>query len=69
MIDVFPIERFDVGRPGLHIIACSEFLAPHLGKELLYHERSHLHWTPFSHRLDAERLGGLIETIFARAGK
>lgn len=56
LVDVFPIEHFDTRRPDLVFIACTEFLASHAGKELLYYERSHLHWTPFAHRLSAQRL-------------
>jgi lysophospholipase L1-like esterase len=59
--DDFPYDEFPVEQDGLRFIRCEEFLAPWLGKELLYWTRSHFHWTPFAHRLSGERLAEVIE--------
>ncbi len=62
--DDFPYAEFSLPRNGLRFIRCEEFLAPWLGKELLYWTRSHNHWTPFAHRLSGERLAGEIEAAW-----
>ena len=60
MRDVFPIEHFEVDRPGLHFFRSMEVLAPHEGKQSLMWGRSHFHWTPFSHRVVGEELAEII---------
>jgi len=60
LIDVFPYAEFDVDRPGLTFFASKPLLDPHLGRELLYWERSHGHWTPLAQRLDGEALARLV---------
>src|SRR5262249_53101326 len=60
LIDTFPRERFATGRPGLYYLADQDILEPYLGKQLLYWERSHSHWTPFSHELAGKALAELI---------
>lgn len=60
MVDVFPYGEFDVKPLGSRFIRCEEFLTPLVGKELLYFKRSHMHWTPLSHRLDAEKLVAVL---------
>ena len=63
--DAFPYGEFSVEQQGLKFVRCEEFLAPWLGKELLYWTRSHFHWTPFAHRLSGERLAEVIEQAWA----
>jgi lysophospholipase L1-like esterase len=58
--DTFPIEFFDVTRPGVYFVATPQLLAPYLGREPLYNRRSHYHWTPFSHELAGKTLATLI---------
>jgi lysophospholipase L1-like esterase len=60
LIDVFPLQEFDVRRPGLYYLSAKAALDPYVSKELLYWKRSHRHWTPLAHRLDAEALADLI---------
>jgi hypothetical protein len=56
LIEVFPLEEFNVNREWLYFVAGKEFLEPLLGKAQLYWERSDGHWTPLSHRLSARAL-------------
>jgi hypothetical protein len=61
LVDAFPLEEFDVQRPGLSYLPASSFLGPHLGLQPLYHLRSHMHWTPLSHRLSGQALAEVID--------
>ena len=61
LVDFFPLKAFDVSRSGVYYSSAKEVLDPHIGKELLYWERSHLHWTPFSHEKAAKQLTQLIQ--------
>jgi hypothetical protein len=56
----FPLELFDVHRPGLEFVSTCDLLLPWNEKELLYWRRSHHHWTPFSHRVAGEELANRI---------
>jgi hypothetical protein len=56
--DNFPVEEFDASRT--HMLHMKPVLDPFVGKELLYWQRSHAHWTPFSHGLSADALSRLI---------
>lgn len=60
MEDVFPYRYFDANREGLFLLRAEEVLKPFLGKEQLLWERSHGHWTPFSHRQSGKALADLI---------
>jgi hypothetical protein len=61
--DLFPYEEFKTERDGLLFVASKEVLAPHVGKELLYRQRSHFHLTAFAH----EQAGKLLaRAILAR---
>jgi len=60
LIEVFPLGEFDVNRDGLYFLAGKQFLAPVLGKEALYWQRSDGHWTPLSHHRAGEALAELI---------
>ncbi|MHA7836086.1 MAG: SGNH/GDSL hydrolase family protein [bacterium] len=60
LLEMFPLEEFDVEREGVHFLGLVERLEPHLGKEPLYHRRSHGHWTPLSHRISGEALARLM---------
>lgn len=48
------------GRPGVHVVPAKRFLDPLVGREPLYHRRSHGHWTPLAHRRSGEHLAALI---------
>lgn len=67
LFEQFPLEEFDVARPGLAFVSGQELLEPFVDDtELFYADRTG-HWTPFSHersgRALAQRLldGGLLE--------
>jgi hypothetical protein len=59
-IETFPLADFDVGRPGLYFVGSADLLRPYIGKQLLVWERSHYHWTPFSHHVVGENLARLF---------
>jgi lysophospholipase L1-like esterase len=61
LIELFPLGSFAVEREGLAFFPAREVLASYNGKELLYHLRSHGHWTPLAHRLSGEGLARLID--------
>jgi len=56
LVEGFPLADFDVQRPGLVFFPARSVLEPYVGRELLYYERSHQHWTPLAHRLSGEAL-------------
>lgn len=58
--ELFPLDEFDVERPGIAFFPARSVLEPSLGREPLYHLRSHGHWTPYSHRLAGEALAALV---------
>ncbi len=60
LIEVFPLEAFDVGREGVWFLPAKQLLDPWIGREQLYHEHSHHHWTPHSHAVAGRGLAGLI---------
>jgi lysophospholipase L1-like esterase len=60
LVDLFPLDEFDVSRSGLVFFAARQVLEPRLHEVQLYHERSHGHWTPEAHRLSGEALATLI---------
>jgi hypothetical protein len=60
LVELFPRDRFDVARPGVHFQSDKELLDPFLEKELLYWKRSTGHWTPFSHRVCGTALAARI---------
>jgi len=60
LVDSFPYELLDSGRPGLEIVRGKDFLEPHLGEERLYWARSMGHWTPLSHELSGQVIAARI---------
>ena len=60
LVEMFPLAEFDVARPGLLFFPAKSVLDPAVGRERLYHLRSHGHWTPYSHRVDGEALAKKI---------
>lgn len=60
LLEQFPLDSFDVERAGIHFFPARSVLAPHLDSALLYHLRSHGHWTPEAHRLAGEGLAELV---------
>jgi hypothetical protein len=59
LVETFP-DELDTGRPGLFLVRTKALLDPYLGQQLLYWDRSHSHWTPFSHARSGEALAALI---------
>jgi lysophospholipase L1-like esterase len=59
LLDLFPPE-FEHERPGLLLVSARDVLTSRLRMQLLYHERSHGHWTPEAHRLAGEALADAI---------
>jgi len=60
LIDTFPLERFDVRRPGLHFVSAKEFFEPDSDLRMLYRKRSHGHWTPLSHATSGRHLAEVV---------
>lgn len=62
LVDALP-ARFETNQPGVVVFRAAEVLAPHVGRELLYWQQSHYHWTPLSHRVVGEALAEKIESF------
>lgn len=60
LFDAFPIEHFETERERLYFLPAKSFLDPHLETQLLYHTRSHAHWTPFAHSISGQALAHLV---------
>lgn len=60
LLDLFPLDAFDVRRAGIVFFPALSVLEPELGQTLLYHRRSHGHWTPAAHRRAGEALARLV---------
>jgi hypothetical protein len=60
LLDLFPLHAFDVRREGIVYLPVRSVLEPELGRTLLYHRRSHGHWTPAAHRRAGEALVRLV---------
>ncbi len=58
--DAFPLQYFDVNRPGITYFSAAEVLRPHAGDRLLHWDSEQHHWTPLSHRLAGETLARLV---------
>ena len=61
LVELFPLDEFGVDRESLLFFPAKSVLDPEFGRSLLYHERSHGHWTPLAHRLAGEELARLID--------
>ena len=55
LLELFPVEEFEP-RPDVLWFPAKRVLDPLIGREKLYHERSHGHWTPLAHRLAGSAL-------------
>jgi len=60
LIDLFPLDEFDVERPGIHFFGSRTVLDPYVGHEQIIWRRSHGHWTPLAHRVVGEELASVI---------
>jgi hypothetical protein len=60
LVETFP-DELDTARAGLFLLRTKPLLDPYLGQQLLYWDRSHSHWTPFSHARSGEALAELID--------
>jgi hypothetical protein len=61
LLDWFPYDAFDGDRPGLFLLPTKPLLDPHLERELLYHQRTYSHWTPFAHDVSGRALAALVK--------
>ena len=61
LVELFPLDEFGVDRESLLFFPAKSVLDAELERSLLYHERSHGHWTPLAHRLAGEALARLID--------
>jgi len=62
LIELFPLQYLDLNRPGLVFFPSQAVLRPYVGTQQLYWQRSHGHWTPFSHEIAGK---ALAQTILA----
>lgn len=60
LIEAFPIRFVDWRQPGLYFVPSKEALDPFVGKTPLVWQRSHFHWTPFSHEVAGKNLAKVI---------
>ncbi len=60
LADLFPYDLFETERPGLALLDANRVLRPYVDTHQLYFERSHFHWTPFSHEKSGAALAQLI---------
>jgi hypothetical protein len=58
--DGFPVEIFDLSRPGLYYLPMAPLLEPHAATIPLYNQRSHGHWTAFAHAISGKALADLV---------
>ena len=58
--DTFPVDLVEFDRPGFAYVSSKEWLDQLLGKELIYFEHSHWHWTPISHELSGRGLAAVL---------
>lgn len=66
--DTFPVELVNFDQSGFAYVSSREWIEPLLGKELIYFEHSHSHWTPISHELSGKGLAAtLLEERFLPA--
>ena len=65
LIETFPLDHFERDREGLYFLGMQRRLSPYLGEQglgdtKLYNERSHWHWTAFSHEVSGKALAEII---------
>ena len=60
LVDSFLAGEFDLKQPGFYFVSMRDHLLPYIGREQLYWERSHRHWTPFAHDKSGRALANLI---------
>lgn len=60
LVEKFPAAEFDVRRARLAFLSMRDVLQPFMGRQQLYWEHSHSHWTPFSHERSGEALAQLL---------
>ncbi len=60
LVEDFPLEYFDIDRPGITFVSGKGLLDSHIGDELLYWQQSQFHWTPFSHEQAGKAIAELI---------
>lgn len=48
-VDIFPLEYFDIDRPGLAYVTIKPLAEAYDGDEVLVNRRSHRHWSPIPH--------------------
>ncbi|MCH8124398.1 SGNH/GDSL hydrolase family protein [candidate division KSB1 bacterium] len=60
LVEEFPLEYFDIDRPGITFVSGKGLLDSHVSHELLYWQQSQVHWTPFSHEQAGKAIAELI---------
>jgi len=60
LIEVFPLDHFDLDREGLHFVSMQQTLSKLASRERLYHRKSHGHWTPASHLASGQAIAGVV---------
>ena len=60
LVDLFPLEYLDLSTPGVTYVSSKRVLASEVGQHQLYWDRSHGHWTPYSHELAGRALARAI---------
>jgi hypothetical protein len=60
LVETFPSRFVDWRQPGLYFVPSKEVLDPFVGKQLLVRQRSHFHWTPFSHEVAGKNLAKVV---------
>ena len=58
--EMFPLAEFPTRRPGLLFVPSKKVLDPLVGKQVLYNQRSHFHWTAIAHELMGKELARAI---------
>lgn len=61
LTEVFPLDDFDVNRPGIRFFSAKTVLEPWRATKQLYYNRSHGHWTPHSHEVSGQELARFID--------
>jgi lysophospholipase L1-like esterase len=61
LVDLFPLDEFDVNRQGLAYFPAKDVLEPWFGKKQLYNRNSHGHWTAHSNAVVGRAISRLID--------
>ncbi len=59
--ELFPVDHFDVNRPGIAFVSIIDRANAYTGDVLLVNRHSHLHWSKIPHRWAGEAIAVAIE--------